>query len=64
MLATLDVIRSTYGSVERYVIDQCRLSPEAVDQIRKNFITEANAEDQLPVDWEAHAAMVVADDAV
>jgi hypothetical protein len=42
MLATLAMIREKYGSVESYVIDHCRISPAAVDQIRKNLIVEAD----------------------
>ena len=38
MLATLAMIREKYGSVETYVVDQCRVTPAAVDQIRNNLV--------------------------
>jgi hypothetical protein len=57
MLATLAMIREKYGSAEKYVIEQCRVSPEAVEQIRKNLIVDADA-DQVPVDWETHSKLV------
>jgi protein tyrosine/serine phosphatase len=40
MVATLAMIREKYGSVERYVVDQCRVTPAAVDQIRKNLVVD------------------------
>ncbi|KAG5926913.1 hypothetical protein E4U42_002824, partial [Claviceps africana] len=41
MLATLQVMREEYGSVEEYVLNQCGLSPRDIEQIRSNFIVEA-----------------------
>ncbi len=59
MLAALDMIRRTYGSVEGYMVDECRLPPDTVDRIRKNLTVEAGAEAlQVPVDWETNAKMV------
>ncbi|KAH8884222.1 hypothetical protein GQ53DRAFT_752274 [Thozetella sp. PMI_491] len=61
MIASLGEIRKTYGSVERYIIDQCRLSPDDLEQIRKNLIVDCNTDGgQVQVDWETHAAMVAA----
>ena len=37
MLATLQVMRDEYGSVGSYVVDQCGLSTDEVDQLRKNM---------------------------
>lgn len=42
MLATLAMIREKYGSVERYVVDQCRVTPAAVDRIRNNLVVDAD----------------------
>lgn len=41
MLATLAMVREEYGSVEGYVVDQCRVTPAAVEQIRKNLVVDA-----------------------
>jgi len=38
MLATLAMIKEKYGSVEGYVVNQCRVTPAAVEQIRKNLV--------------------------
>ncbi|KAL0937865.1 tyrosine phosphatase [Colletotrichum truncatum] len=53
MLSTLAVIRREYGSVEAYVRHRCRLSPEAVEQIRKNLIVDV-ADGHRAVDWVSH----------
>lgn len=59
MAATLKMIRETYGGVERYVIDRCRVSPEEVEQIRRNLIVEIDvAAGRVPVDWKSHAELV------
>ncbi|KAK2597360.1 hypothetical protein QQS21_006057 [Conoideocrella luteorostrata] len=42
MLAVLKVMREDYGSVEEYVLNQCKISPEQILQLRKNFIIEVN----------------------
>lgn len=42
MLATLAMIREKYGSVEGYVVDECRVTPAAVEQIRKNLVVDAD----------------------
>jgi protein tyrosine/serine phosphatase len=41
MLGTLALIRQKYGSVEGYVVDRCRISPDAVGRIRQNLIVDA-----------------------
>ncbi|QLI72117.1 uncharacterized protein G6M90_00g083220 [Metarhizium brunneum] len=40
MLATLQVMREEYGSVEEYVVNECRLSPDEIERLRRNFIVE------------------------
>lgn len=57
MLATLAMIQEKYGSVERYLVEHCRLSPSAVEQIRQNLIVDAD-EATPPLDWESHAKLV------
>ena len=54
MLATLDFIRERYGSVEQYVLEQCRLDAATVAAIRRNLIVDAVD----PIDWEAHARVM------
>jgi protein tyrosine/serine phosphatase len=41
MLGTLALIRHKYGSVDGYVVDKCRLKPDAVEQIRRNLLVDA-----------------------
>lgn len=41
MLATLKVMREEYGSIEEYVLNQCKISPQDIAQLRRNFIVEA-----------------------
>ncbi|KAK4188988.1 tyrosine phosphatase [Podospora australis] len=53
MLGTLAHIRSTYGSVEDYVVNHVGLSPEDVRRIRENLIVDL-AEGEEPVDWRRH----------
>ncbi len=57
MLATLAKIREAYGSVEQYVVDHCRISPEAVARIRENLVVDLDP-DQQPLDWESHARLL------
>ncbi|OAA35432.1 Protein-tyrosine/Dual-specificity phosphatase [Metarhizium rileyi] len=40
MLATLKVMREEYGSVEEYVLNECKISPEEIARLRQNFIVE------------------------
>lgn len=40
MLGTLAWIRQKYGSVEGYVVNECRVTPEAVEQIRRNLVVD------------------------
>ena len=59
MLATLAMIRATYGSAERYMVEHCGLTPAAVEQIRRNFVVDVHdAPEQVSVDWRAHAKLV------
>ncbi|KAK3331153.1 protein-tyrosine phosphatase-like protein [Apodospora peruviana] len=58
MLETLKMLRQTYGSVEQYVIDHCQVSPEAVEQIKKNMVVDISAVEPL-LDWESHANLLV-----
>ncbi|KAK2771309.1 tyrosine phosphatase [Colletotrichum kahawae] len=53
MLSTLELIRREYGSVESFVQTRCRLSPEAIEQIRKNLIVDV-ADGHRVVDWVSH----------
>jgi CRISPR/Cas system type I-B associated protein Csh2 (Cas7 group RAMP superfamily) len=43
MLATLKMIRETFGGAEGYVIEKCGLTQEEVEKIRKNLIVEEPA---------------------
>jgi hypothetical protein len=53
MLDTLKMIRETYGSVEKFVVEHCRLTPEEVDRIRRNLVVDLE-EGQEPVNLKAH----------
>ncbi|GKT48814.1 tyrosine-protein phosphatase [Colletotrichum spaethianum] len=53
MLATLAKLREDYGSVEAYVQNRCRLSAEAIDQIRINLTVDV-ADGHQVVDWVSH----------
>lgn len=41
MLAAMDMLRSEYGSAERYVLKHCGLSQAQILQIRKNLVVES-----------------------
>jgi hypothetical protein len=43
MLATLEVLREEYGSVEDYVVDVCGLSQEEIARIRRNLGADTQA---------------------
>lgn len=43
MLATLKLIREKYGGAEGYVVEQCGLTKEEVEKIKKNLIVEQPA---------------------
>lgn len=43
MLATLKAMREEFGDAERYVIEQCGLTKEDVENIRANLIVEEPA---------------------
>lgn len=47
MLYTLEMIREKYGGPEGYMISQCGISKEDVENIRKNMIREAPAVHRL-----------------
>ncbi|TQN66577.1 Tyrosine-protein phosphatase [Colletotrichum shisoi] len=53
MLATLAKLREDYGSVEAYVQNRCRLSAEAISQIRSNLTVDV-ADGFQVVDWVSH----------
>ena len=46
MLAALEMLRQEHGSAEEYVLNHCGLSPEDVEQIRKNLIVDSTASRQ------------------
>lgn len=58
MIATLSMIRHDYGSVEAYVQQQCRLSADAIEQIRRNLTVDVGEEQQV-VDWVSHSKYLV-----
>jgi len=57
MLGTLSMIRDKYGSVENYVVDQCLVPRETVEQLRKNLIVNIT-DTERAIDWESHAKLV------
>ena len=56
MLATLAWIRETYGSVEKAVVELNMLTPEGIEQLRKNLIVDAK--DGQQVDAAKHAKLL------
>jgi len=55
MMATLEMVRAKYGSIEKYMTEQCGLSPEQVARIRANLIAEVDLDaGPAPVEWETH----------
>jgi hypothetical protein len=46
MLATLEVIRDVWGSVEDYVKKECGLSDGEIQRIRRNMVMDASSLDQ------------------
>ncbi|KAM7216666.1 putative tyrosine phosphatase [Rhypophila decipiens] len=60
MLATLQMMRQKYGSVEKYVVDHCKVSPDTVERLRKNLTVEVtpDAQEAEVLDWRAHAELV------
>ncbi|KAK0371536.1 tyrosine phosphatase [Colletotrichum limetticola] len=53
MLATLAALREEYGSVEAYVQNRCRLSPDDISRIRSNLVVNAD-DGRKVVDWVSH----------
>lgn len=53
MLATLAALREEYGSVEAYVQNRCRLSPDDISRIRSNLVVDAD-DGRKVVDWVSH----------
>jgi hypothetical protein len=41
MIASLQMLRENYGSVEDYVTKHCGLSPQDVEQIRRNMTVDS-----------------------
>ncbi|KAI1771645.1 protein-tyrosine phosphatase-like protein [Hypoxylon cercidicola] len=56
MLGLLSRIRETYGSVEKCVLDLGLLSPDSIEQLRKNLIVDINDEEVVP--WQDHAKLL------
>ncbi|KAI0458486.1 tyrosine phosphatase [Xylaria acuta] len=54
MLGTLARIRAQYGSIEQCVVNLGILTPEGINQLRKNLIVEAD-ENEV-VRWQKHAS--------
>lgn len=44
MLATLDMVRREYGSVEGYILNHLRLSADDIRRIRENLVVDAPGE--------------------
>lgn len=42
MLASLKMLRDTYGSVVDYVTQHCGLSSQEVEQIRRNMLVDSS----------------------
>lgn len=57
MLATLQRMRETYGSVENCVKEKCQLSDEDIARLRSHLVVDVT-EEQGPVDWTLHAKLV------
>ena len=57
MLATLAMIREKFGSVEKLIVDEFRISPEAIEQIRRNLVVDLQ-EGEKPLDWQSHAELI------
>lgn len=57
MLATLAMIRENFGSVEKLLVNEFRISPDAVAQIRRNLVVDLKNGEQ-PLDWQSHAELV------
>lgn len=67
MLETLTQINKVYGSVEQCVITLGLLTPQGLEQLRKNMIVDAAEEDRQAkggssagvVDWKEHAKLLL-----
>lgn len=57
MLDTLAMLREKYGSVERYVMEHCGLSAEAVERLRKNLLVDVASDGAPPLDWRRNAEL-------
>lgn len=58
MIKSLEYIANTYGSVEKYVVDNCGVSPEHVKRLRQNLTVDVSATEPV-VDWREHAKIVL-----
>lgn len=56
MVATLDWIKKTHGSVEKCVVDLGILTPELIEKLRQNLIVDASSTEE--VNWREHAELV------
>ncbi|KAI1818491.1 tyrosine phosphatase [Poronia punctata] len=57
MLGTLAHIREQYGSVEECVLKLRMLTPEGIEQLRKNLIVECDEDEAIP--WQEHAKLML-----
>jgi hypothetical protein len=46
MLAVLQMIRLEYQSVEKFLMEKCRMSNESLSRIRKNLLITASADSE------------------
>lgn len=57
MLETLKMMRTKYGSVEKYVIDHCKVSPDTVERLRRNLTVDVTDQEEV-LNWREHAELV------
>lgn len=57
MVATLNWIREDYGSIEKAVVDLNLITPEGIEQLRRNLIVDAK--DEEPIEWQQHAKLLL-----
>lgn len=56
MIVLLDMIKTKYGSVEKCVIDLGVLTPEGIEKLRQNLITDSQSTEE--VNWKEHAQLL------
>ncbi|KAK3337538.1 tyrosine phosphatase family-domain-containing protein [Cercophora scortea] len=47
MIATLAMLRETYGSVEEYLVGHCLVAPDSLTQLRRNLIVDVDGEQHV-----------------